>query len=107
MRAGLREVVADCGFAADVTGVGSLFHVHFTDERVRSAREAEDADQALITELHERLLAHGIYFYCGRLGFLSAVHASDEVGMTLGAVKTVLEAMKEERSQSGRAEGAR
>ncbi len=97
MRRGLRQVIADSGFAADVTGIGSLFHIHFTSERVRTARQAEDADHELIRDLHQRLLAHGIYFYGGRLGFLSAAHASDDIGLTLGAFKTVLEEMAGER----------
>jgi glutamate-1-semialdehyde 2,1-aminomutase len=97
MRAGLRRVIADCGFTAGVTGVGSLFHIHFTAESVRTARQAEDADQGLINELHQRLLAHGVYFYCGRLGFLSTAHSSDDIDVTLGAIKTVLQEMGGER----------
>jgi len=31
--------------ALDVTGIGSIFHSHFTKEKVRSVREARDADQ--------------------------------------------------------------
>lgn len=96
MRAGLRKVISDCGFAASVTGVGSLFHIHFTNRKVRSAREAGKANQALIQELHQRLLAYGIYFYRGRLGFLSTAHASDDIGMTLDSVQTVLQQLKEE-----------
>lgn len=98
MRGGLRRIVADCGLVADVTGIGSLFHIHFTAEPVRSARQAQDADQALITALHRRLLDHGIYFYCGRLGFLSAAHGEDEIGFTLGAIETVLREMKAQAS---------
>jgi len=98
MRAGLRGVIARSGFTADVTGVGSLFHIHFTAETVRSVRQAEDADQGLINELHQRLLAHGIYFYCGRLGFLSTAHSDDDIGLTLGAFETVLQEMSSERT---------
>ena len=96
IRTGLRDIVADCSIAADVTGVGALFHIHFTNQRVRSAREAEDADQNAIRTLHERLLKRGIYFYAGRLGWLSGAHGGDDIGYTLNAMRDVIEEMQTE-----------
>lgn len=89
-RTGLRKVVADLGLQARVTGVGSLFHLHFTAQDVRSAREAEDADHARIRRLHEALLAHGCYFYAGRLGFLSTAHTAEDVDHMVAATREVL-----------------
>ena len=96
IRTGLRDIVAERAIDADVTGVGSLFHIHFTTERVRSAREAEDADQDAIRTLHERLIKHGIYFYAGRLGFLSGAHGGDDVGYTMNAMRSVIEEMQDQ-----------
>lgn len=94
MREGLARLFAERRIAAQVTGVGSLFHVHFTRERVTSARPAEDADHGLIVRLHEKLLAHGVYFYAGRLGFLSAAHSGDDLGYTLDALGAAVDAMQ-------------
>jgi glutamate-1-semialdehyde 2,1-aminomutase len=93
VREGLKRLFAERRIAAQVTGLGSLFHVHFTREPVHSARPAEDADHALIVRLHERLLAHGIYFYSGRLGFLSAAHSGDDIGYTLDAMAECVDRM--------------
>ena len=93
IRNGLRQLLAQKRIAGDVTGVGSLFHVHFTREKVFSAREAEDADQSLIIELHERLLPLGLYYYAGRLGFLSGAHSGDDIGYTLDTMGAVIDEM--------------
>jgi len=90
-RAGLRRIVGELGIAARVTGVGSLFHLHFTDREVRCGRTAEDADHERIRALHEALLAHGIYFYAGRLGFLSTAHTDGDIDDMLAAVREELQ----------------
>jgi glutamate-1-semialdehyde 2,1-aminomutase len=89
-RAGLKRIVGELGIAADVTGLGSLFHLHFTSAKVRSGREAQDADHARSAALHAALLAHGQYFYVGRLGFLSAAHTAADIDAMLAATRTVL-----------------
>ena len=89
-RAGLRRVVADLGLEACVTGIGSLFHLHFTAEPVRDARAAEDADHARIRALHAALLAREQYFYAGRLGFLSTAHTQEDIDGMLDAVREIL-----------------
>jgi len=94
IRNGLRNLIDDLGVAAEVTGLGSLFHIHFSDKQIRTARDAEDADQNLTLILHERLLNHGIHFFAGRLGFLSGAHGKDDIGYTLNAIKTVLEELR-------------
>jgi len=89
-RAGLRRVLATLDIDAAVTGVGSLFHVHFGMHEVRCARSAEAADHDRVRRLHEALLAHGLYFYAGRLGFLSTAHTQADIDALLVAVTAVL-----------------
>jgi glutamate-1-semialdehyde 2,1-aminomutase len=86
----LREAVAALDLEAQVTGVGSLFHLHFTASEVRSARAAEDADHDRIRMLHEALLSHGCYFYAGRLGFLSTAHTATDIDQMVAATRLVL-----------------
>jgi glutamate-1-semialdehyde 2,1-aminomutase len=89
-RDGLRRVIGELGLEACVTGVGSLFHLHFTGEAVRDARAAEDADHARIRALHAALLAHGQYFYAGRLGFLSTAHTRGDLDALFNAIRDEL-----------------
>ncbi|MEM7543102.1 MAG: aspartate aminotransferase family protein [Pseudomonadota bacterium] len=93
IRTRLRKMLEEKRIIGEVTGVGSLFHVHFTRDEVVSAREAEDADQGLVTELHQRVLGRGLYYYAGRLGFLSGAHTGDDVGYTLDTIGDVLDEM--------------
>ena len=86
VRAGLRRVLAAHAIEAVVTGTGSLFHLHFGLRAVRSARDAEAADADRIRRLHEALLARGLYFYAGRLGFLSTAHTHADLDALLAAV---------------------
>ncbi len=96
IRDGLTRLYSERGIAAQITGIGSIFHAHFTREPVNDARDASDADQNLPVLLHRRLLQHGIYFYCGRLGWLSAVHSGDDIGYTLDVMGTVVDEMIQE-----------
>jgi glutamate-1-semialdehyde aminotransferase len=74
-----------------------MFHTHFTKEEIRSVRQAEDADQELLRELHIRMLAHGIFFYQGHVGFISSAHNETDIAQALAAAAEVLNAMKKER----------
>ena len=96
VRNGLREIAEELDIAAEVTGLGSLFHIHFTTKEIRSARDAEDANQSATLILHERLLNHGIHFFSGRLGFLSGAHGDDDIGYTLNSIRFVLEELRNE-----------
>jgi glutamate-1-semialdehyde 2,1-aminomutase len=87
VRDGLRRLLAGQGVDAVVTGVGSLFHLHFGVSEVRCARDAEAADADRIRRLHEALLTRGLYFYAGRLGFLSTAHTRADIDALLEAVE--------------------
>lgn len=89
-RNGLRQIVRDLGLVAQVTGFGSLFHIHFTSEKVHSARQAEDADTEKVKILHQALLARGVHFYAGRLGFLCTVHSEADIHYMLASTRDIL-----------------
>jgi glutamate-1-semialdehyde 2,1-aminomutase len=94
MRSGLKQAAQSAGYSMEVTGVGSIFHTHFTEEKVRSVREAEDADQELVRELHVRMLAQGIFLYQGHVGFISSAHSEADIDKALAAAGEVLQTMK-------------
>ncbi|HTY54283.1 MAG TPA: aspartate aminotransferase family protein [Candidatus Binataceae bacterium] len=94
MRHGLKQAADAAGHPMQVTGVGSIFHTHFTKEPVRSIRQAEDADQELLRELHMRLLAHGIYLYQGHVGFISSAHREADIDRAIDAAAEVMRTIK-------------
>lgn len=94
MRSGLKQAAEATGYAMEVTGVGSIFHTHFTKEQVRSVRQAEDADHDLLRELHMRLLGHGIFLYQGHVGFISSAHREEDIDQAVAAAAEVLRTMK-------------
>ena len=96
MRRGLKEAADAAGYAVQVTGYGSIFHTHFTKEKIRSVRQAEDADQELLREFHVRMLGHGMFFYQGHVGFISSAHNEADIDQALSAASEVLTTMKKE-----------
>lgn len=94
MRSGLKQAAEAAGHPMQVTGVGPIFHTHFTKERVRSIRQAEDADQELLRELHIRLLAHGIFLYQGHVGFISSAHREADIDKAIEAAGEVMKTLK-------------
>jgi glutamate-1-semialdehyde 2,1-aminomutase len=61
LREGLREVVADAGIAAAVTGYGSFAALHLGVEGVSTYRDAAAVDKGLARLLHLALLGEGVY----------------------------------------------
>jgi glutamate-1-semialdehyde aminotransferase len=57
-------------------------------------RQAEDADQNLLRELHIRLLDHGIFLYQGHVGFISSAHRKEDIEQAIAAAAEVLRTIK-------------
>ena len=60
LRAKLRAVFDELDVAVQVTGVGSLFGVHFTEERIADYRSVLRADRDMQQKLFTGLLNEGI-----------------------------------------------
>jgi glutamate-1-semialdehyde 2,1-aminomutase len=97
LRAGLKRVIEEAGYPVQVTGVGPLFHTHFTEQPMRDARAACDADEATLRDLHVRLLGKGIFLYQGHVSFVSAAHSEQDIETTIKAYRTVLNEMRGEQ----------
>jgi glutamate-1-semialdehyde 2,1-aminomutase len=97
LRAGLKRVIEEAGYPVQVTGVGPLFHTHFTEQPVRDARAACDADEARLSDLHLRLLGRGIFVYQGHVSFVSAAHSEQDIEDTIKAYRAVLNEMCSEQ----------
>jgi len=62
-----------------VTGVGSLFNVHFTKEKIRDALAVFRADKKKQFEFNSRMIAKGIFFLPTHCLALSRAHSKEDI----------------------------
>jgi len=62
-----------------VTGAGSLFHTHFTREKVKDVRDVFRADRGKLLNYHMRLIMNGVFFLPMRTGALSTAHTESDI----------------------------
>jgi glutamate-1-semialdehyde aminotransferase len=91
VRAGWRELVAELGVHAQVTGISSWLGLSFTDRPIRTRRDAMTADPACARAFSLGLLAGGVYLAPSHPGFTSAAHTEDDVRRVLEVSGDVLE----------------
>jgi glutamate-1-semialdehyde 2,1-aminomutase len=90
LRARLRAALADLGVAAQVTGVASLFGLHFTARPVVDYRSALAADQELRKAVFTGLLNEGILLQTTCAGALGVMTTEAEIDTLVGAVRRVI-----------------
>lgn len=98
LRDGLTRICESVGIPAQVTGVESLFHIHFTDRAIRSHLDAQTTNQDMNRELCFGLIASGVFWPLLHGGFLSASHSDHEVDRILEVATDVLRQMAEVRA---------
>jgi glutamate-1-semialdehyde 2,1-aminomutase len=79
LRQQLSEIFDRRKQTVQVTGVGSLWHTHFTKERVRDARVAARADREKLVKYHAHLLENGLFFLPTKTGSLSTTHSKADL----------------------------
>ena len=62
-----------------VTGVGSLFHTHFTHGKVRDVNDVFRADRAKLSNYHMHLIMNGVFLLPKRTGALSTAHSENDI----------------------------
>ncbi len=95
VREGIAKSAARRGFPVQVTGIGSLFHVHFADAPVTGKRSAMRADHARQYEFSLGLISKGVLLTPNHPGFLSAAHTADDVRDVIRVADEVLAEMAE------------
>ena len=83
LRNGLRAALREKRIVAQVTGLGSLVGLHFTDQPVSDYRSAIRADREMMLSLHLSLLNHGISARPGGGFFLSTAVTEPEIDRTV------------------------
>ena len=93
-RDGLRDLLTRRDLPASVTGVGSLFNIHFTREQPSTYRQVRLADAARLREFHQRMLRAGVLLATRGLGCISAAMGDAEVDTLLEVTDQVLDEME-------------
>jgi glutamate-1-semialdehyde 2,1-aminomutase len=97
MRSGIGRAAEEEGIAAHVTGMGSMWGIHFTDEEPHSVRGQVDAHPTAARLLSAYLLLEGVLMTNpAHLGFLSTRHTEEDVDHVIDAHQRVFVRMKEE-----------
>ena len=94
IRAGWREIVAELDLAAQITGISSWLGISFTDQSIRTVRDALTADRARARAFSLGLLLGGVYLTPSHPGFTSAAHTEEDVQRVLEVSEQVLTQIK-------------
>lgn len=100
MRAGLRDIAADLGIRATVTGLGSVFVMYFLDEPARGYQDLLRNNDHAYYEFHRRMTDRGFLMLPLALkrNHVSASHTAEDIDQTLDAARQVLTEMRDDRA---------
>ncbi len=79
IRKQLEDVFQRKNFDVQVTGLGSLWHTHFTKERINDNYGVARADREKLARYHMHLVENGVFFLPGKMGALSAAHTREDL----------------------------
>ena len=91
LRQGIRQVGTELEVPIQVTGLGSLFAIHFTDRPVTTWRDVASADKDLIQQVFWGLMNQGILLAPSLLGCVSAPMGEAEVDTFVQAFRKALD----------------
>lgn len=90
LRQGIRRICSESEVPVQVTGLGSLFGIHFTAEPVQNYRDITTEDTQLRNQVFLGLMNEGILIASNLVGALSTVMGGAEVDTFLNAFRRVL-----------------
>jgi len=90
LRLQLSEIFERGKQAVQVTGVGSLWHTHFTKEKVKDANAAARADNEKLVKYHKHLIENGVFFLPTKTGSLSTAHTEADLEKLLSETEGYL-----------------
>lgn len=94
LRDDLLEVASSAGFSVQVTGLGSMFQVHFSEFPIRSVRDTARTDLALQRKFCMGLVERGVYLKPNHPGFLSTAHTSKERRIVVDTASEVFRTLR-------------
>ena len=93
-RAKLSAVFDEFGVDAQLTGIGSLFGIHFTGEAITDYRSVVRGDGAMRRALFTGLLNEGVLLQSGTAGAMNALTAGADVDALVDATRRVVERIR-------------
>ena len=94
-RTGLTKILNEMKIKAEVTGIGSLFMIHFLNDKVRSINSALDAalsNKEMLNNYNLALMAnHDIFFLPGKMGAFSNANDKKDSMKLLNATRSIFE----------------
>ena len=93
VREGIRDAASSAGFKVLPAGVGSIFHVHFTDRPIRDKRTSMKADPAKQYEFSMGMISKGVLLPPAHPGFICAAHTDADIDQVLRIAREVLQEM--------------
>jgi glutamate-1-semialdehyde 2,1-aminomutase len=90
LRAGVRNICAELEQPVVVTGIGSLFGIHFTDQPIRNYRDIAACDKALSERVFIGMLNEGFLMASNLVGAMSMALGEVEVDAFVRALRRVL-----------------
>ena len=89
VRGRLREVFEAHDIAAQVTGIGSLFNIHFTSVPVRDHRSMRSSNPRMLRDLFLGLVNHGILMAPRAMGSICTPMTQEDLQALVDAVEQV------------------
>ena len=93
-RAKLSAVFDEFEVDAQITGIGSLFGIHFTSEEITDYRSVVRGDATMRRALFTGLLNEGVLLQTGAAGAMNSLTASDEIDTLVDATRRVIERVR-------------
>ncbi len=94
LRAKLRAVFDELDVTAQVTGIGSLFGIHFTNEKIVDYRSVVRSDRTMRQALFTGLLNEGVLLQTGNGGAMTSLTTEAEIDTLVDATRSVVQRLK-------------
>lgn len=79
LRKRLKDAFERSKLNVQVTGLGSLWHTHFTKEKVQDSRAVARSDKEELNKYHMHLIENGVFFLPGKMGALCTAHTKKDL----------------------------
>jgi len=79
LRKQLRDVFERKNLDVQVTGASSLWHTHFSKEKIEDTNAAARANKEKLSKYHMHLIENGVFFLPGKAGALSTAHTKADI----------------------------
>jgi glutamate-1-semialdehyde 2,1-aminomutase len=94
IRTGVAAAFAEVGVPGSVTGLASMWALHFSSAPPKSIRDLSDVNERAAKVLPSYLRREGVFISGSRLSFVSTAHTDDDIDAAVEGVARALARMK-------------